>query len=478
MFSGIKKEKYLWVGISFGLCLVFIFFSFSPFVYAQSSAQDDQSEYITVIQQVMQFIKNYYVDDVDTKKLYEGAMKGMFESLGDPYSVFLSASDMDDLSDTTTGKFGGVGMYISKYYGDTSFDEEHLPFVRVVAPIEGTPAFRLGISAGDYIIKIGDKSTENMPLDEVLKMLRGEPGTSVNITILRGDDIVFTLDIIREDIVVPTVRMDIIGKDIGYLRIIQFTPMTPEDIKAGLEDFRKKGYKSLIVDLRGNPGGLLSSVADIADFFLSDEVIVSTRSKIPSENRVYKSNRKTIIPPDMPVVVLIDKGSASASEILAGAIKDNRRGVLVGEKSYGKGSVQQVRAIGDGGFKLTMSRYYTPSGVNIDKIGIAPDREVKEEEFTEEETESYKVLVEKFKIQEFVKNNPAPSEKDIASFISRLRGENIVLKDRFIRKLIRNELNKKNNDPPVYDLEYDLVLQEALSIIQKGDLKGNVSKQN
>jgi len=470
MFSGIKKEKYLWAGISFCLAVVFILFTVTPIVTAQTAGNDEQAEYVAVLQQVMQFIQNYYVDDVDTKKLYEGAMKGMFESLGDPYSVFLSASDMEDLSDTTTGKFGGVGMYISKFTGDdTSFDEKHLPFVRVVAPIEGTPAYRLGISAGDYIIKIGDKSTENMTLDEVLKMLRGEPGTKVNITILRGEDIVFAVDIVRDDIVVPTVKTDMIGKDIAYLRIIQFTPITPDDIRKSLESFSYSGYKSIIIDLRGNPGGLLSSVTDIADFFLSGEVIVSTRSKIPSENRVYRATRKTIVPPEFPVVILIDKGSASASEILAGAIKDNKRGVLVGEKTFGKGSVQQVRQIGDSGFKLTMSRYYTPSGENIDKIGIAPDREIVEEELTDDEGESYKKIVEKFTIQDFVKNNPQPAEKDIAEFINQLKTESIVLNDRLLRKLIRNELNKNKNDPPVYDLEFDLALQEAVMIIQKGE---------
>ncbi len=468
MFLSIKKEKYLWIGASFFLAIVIILFSLSPFTaFAQTAESNDPSEYTVVLQQVMKFIQNYYVDDVDLKKLYEGAMKGMFESLGDPYSVFLTASDMEDLSDTTTGKFGGVGMYISKYSGDISFDEKHLPFVRVVAPIEGTPAYRLGISAGDYIIKIGDKSTENMTLDEVLKLLRGEPGTKVNITILRGEDIVFPIDIQREYIVVPTVKSAMINRDIAYLRIIQFTPMTTTDVKDAINNFAKKGYKSLIIDLRGNPGGLLSSVTDIAEYFLSDEVIVSTRSKIPSENHVYKARKITIVPKDIPIIVLIDKGSASASEILAGALKDNKRAILVGEKTFGKGSVQQVRSIGDAGFKLTMSRYYTPSGINIDKIGIEPDREVKEEAFTDKEMESYKKIIEKFIIQEFVKTKPNPTEADISNFIKQLQKDDIVLQDRLIRKLVRNELNKTNNDPPVYDLEYDIVLKEAVNIIQK-----------
>jgi len=467
MLSTDNKERYLWMGASVFLAIVIVLFLFSPLTFAQTTGNNDTSGYTDVLQQVMKFIQNYYVEDVDPKKLYEGAMKGMFESLGDPYSVFLTAHDMEDLSDTTTGKFGGVGMYISKYSGDVSYDEKHLPYVRVVAPIEGTPAYRLGISAGDYIIKIGDKSTEKMALDEVLKHLRGEPGTKVNITILRGEDIVFSVDIQREYIVVPTVKSAMIDKNIAYLRIIQFTPITTVDVKNALDGFAKKGYKSLIIDLRGNPGGLLSSVVDIANFFLSDEVIVSTRSKIPTENQIYKAEKAVFVPKNIPVVVLIDKGSASAAEIFAGAIRDNKRGILIGEKTFGKGSVQQVRSIGDAGFKLTMSRYYTPSGENIDKVGIQPDKEVKEEAFTDKETESYKKIIEKFIIQDFIKNKPKPTESDITGFIKQLQNDGVVLQERVIRKLIRNELNKTNNDPPIYDLEFDVVLKEAVEIIKK-----------
>ena len=462
-----KKEKYYWVFLTLVISTGIIFFSVSPAVSAQDTNQE-RVEYITVLDQVMRFIQNYYVDDVDPKVLFEGAMKGMFESLDDPYSVYLTASDMSDLSDTTTGKFGGVGMYISKFYGDTSYDEEHLPFVRVVAPIEGTPAYRLGVSAGDYIIKIDNKSTENMTLDEVMSLLRGEAGTNVNVTFLRGDNIIFSLDVTRENIVVPTVKSGMIEKNIGYVRIIQFTPMTAGKVKEALEDFKMKNYKSVIIDLRGNPGGLLSSVTDIADYFLSGEVIVSTRSKIPSENKIYRAERETLVPEDFPIVVLLDKGSASASEILSGALKDNKRAFILGETSYGKGSVQQVRTIGDGGFKLTMSRYYTPDGINIDKIGIDPDLEVKEDEFSEAEAEAYKNIIENFLIQDFVKKNPSPDEAVISRFISDLARDNIVLKERVIRKLIRNELNKTNNNPPVYDLEYDIVLQKAVQILEEG----------
>lgn len=470
-----KKKPFLWAFLTLAaVAAVTIFLAAPARVAAQSkdsSEEHNANYYSRVIEEMMSFIKYNYVDDVDYKTLYEGAMKGMFESLGDPYSVYLTESDMEALSDTTTGHFGGVGLYISKHYGDTSFDEKHLPYVRVVAPIEDTPAYKLGISAGDYIVKVEDKSTENMPLDEVTDLLRGEPGTVVNVTFLRGDDIIFTYPITRAVIEVPTVKSAFIDKNIGYLRIIQFTPDTPGRVKEFLDEFTANKCRSLVIDLRSNPGGLLSSVVEISNYFLSGDVIVSTKSKIASENHVYKAGNNVEISKNIPIAVLIDRGSASAAEILSAALHDNGRAVLIGETTFGKGSVQQVRGLGKSGFKLTMSKYYTPKDENINKIGIAPDKEVKEREFSEDEKKSYKTLLEESRIQKFVKENPAPSAMDITAFIKELSAEGIVLDDRYINKMIRNELNKTNNDPPVYDLEFDIVLQEAVRMLQAGEIK-------
>ena len=466
-----NKEKRIWVWLSGAFMALVLFLAFVPISFAQSTSKS--SQYGVIFDEMMRFIKNYYVEDVDERTLFEGAMKGMFDSLGDPYSVFLTESEMDALSDTTTGQFGGVGLYISKHYGDTSFDEKHLPYVRVVAPIEDTPAYRLGIHAGDYIIKVGDKSTENMALDEVTDMLRGEPGTKVTVTFLRGDDITFTHEIVRAIIEVPTVKSDIIDKNIGYIRIIQFTPNTTDKVKEALDNFGKKRIKSLVIDLRSNPGGVLDAAVNIADFFLDDGVIVSTKGKVASSslNHVYSASKKVKLSKSIPIAVLIDQGSASASEILAAALSDNGRAVLIGETTYGKGSVQQVRALGKDGFKLTMSKYYTPKDVNINKVGIPPDKEVKERELSEEEKTSYKKLIEDFRIQKFVKDNPKPSDLRINSFIQQLKREGIVLEDRIIRKLIRNELNLSIDNPPVYDMEFDIVLQEAVRMLKAGEIK-------
>lgn len=465
-----KKDRRIWVWLSGAFMAIVLFLAFVPVSFAQGAGKN--SQYGMIFDEMMRFIKTYYVEDVDEKTLFEGAMKGMFESLGDPYSVFMTEKEMEDLSDTTTGQFGGVGLYISKHYGDTSFDEKHLPYVRVVAPIEDTPAYRLGIRAGDYIIKVGDKSTESMALDEVTDMLRGEPGTKVNVTFLRGDDITFTYDITRAVIEVPTVKSDLVGKDIGYLRIIQFTPNTADKVKEALDSFSKKRIKYLVIDLRSNPGGVLDAAVDIADFFLDDGVIVSTKGKVesPSLNHVFKASKKVRLSKSIPIAVLIDKGSASASEILSAALQDNGRAVLIGETTYGKGSVQQVHALGRDGFKLTMSKYYTPKDVNINKVGIAPDKEVKEKELTDEEKASYKKLIEEFRVHKFVQENPKPSDLQIDTFIHGLKDEGIVLEDRIVRKLIRNELNMTNNNPPVYDMEFDIVLQEAVRMLRAGEI--------
>ena len=466
-----KKDRKIWVGLSAALMAMILFLAFAPVTFAQGTGKT--SQYGLIFDEMMRFIRSYYVEDVDEKTLFEGAMKGMFESLGDPYSVFLTETEMDAMSESTTGQFGGVGLYISKHYGDTSFDEKHLPYVRVVAPIEDTPAYRLGIHAGDYIIKVDGKGTENIPLDEVTEMLRGEPGTKVTVTFLRGDDITFTHEIERAIIEVPTVKSDLIDKNIGYLRITQFASNTPDKVKEALDNFSKKRIKYLVIDLRSNPGGILDAATDIADMFLDDGVIVSTKGKVasPSLNHVYRATKKVRLSKSVPIAVLIDRGSASSAEILSAALSDNDRAVLIGETTYGKGSVQQLRSLGKDGFKLTMSKYYTPKDVNINKVGIPPAKEIKDRELTDDEKASYKKLIEDFRIQKFVKDNPKPSDLQIDTFIQQLKGEGIVLEDRVIRKLIRNELNLSLDNPPVYDLEFDIVLQEAVRMLKAGEIK-------
>lgn len=396
--------------------------------------------------------------------LIEGALDGMFEALDDPHSAYLDTEEMRGLTDTTSGEFGGVGMYISK----PPEDSEEIGYIEIVSPIEDTPAYRAGLRAGDRIKAVEGTSTADLSVDGVVDLLRGEPGTAVEITVLRGEDLEFPVSLERAIIRVPTVKWDMIHDDIGFIRVIQFTPYTDDRIREAIEEFSRNGYQSLIIDLRSNPGGLLDGVVDVADLFFDGGLVVETRGRVSSENQRFTARRGQVVDDRKEIVVLIDDGSASAAEIFAAAIKDRERGTLIGETTYGKGSVQQVRSIGSGGFRLTMARYYTPAGTNIDRVGVEPHIVVEEPELSEEEQESYAQLREERRIESFVADVQDPTPQDIDAFIAELREDGIVLNDRWLRRLIRIEINRVLNRTQVYDLEYDLVLQRAVEYLEDG----------
>jgi carboxyl-terminal processing protease len=302
-------------------------------------------------------------------------------------------------------------------------------------------------------------------MDEVLGRLRGTPGVEIKLLIRRGEKLEFPVSLTRAIIEVPTVKHALIG-DIGYLRLLTFTPMSVDRTREALEEFKSQDYKSFILDLRNNYGGLLQSAVGISDLFLDGGVVVSTKSRIPAENAVFNARRSVAVPANIPIIVLINRGSASASEIVAGALKDRGRAYLVGEKSYGKGSVQQVYPLDKAGFRITTARYYTPSDVNIDKIGIPPDREVLFPEITSEDAEKLNVLIATNRIPSFVKANPEAPAARIDAFARELNTE-YKIDISLLRRLIRNEQNR-TIIAPVYDLEYDVQLQEAVRILQSG----------
>jgi carboxyl-terminal processing protease len=426
-----------------------------------AQAQANKERYTSVIQQIFDFVQRHYVEEVDPKVLYEGAMKGMLEALDDPYSVFLSEVEMTDLTDTTKGNFGGVGLYISK-----QILKDNAPsFVEVASPIEDTPGWRAGILPSDLIVKIENESTDVLTMNEVLDRLRGRPGTKVNITIRRGKTLEFPVDLERAVIEVPTAKYTMIG-DIGYLKLLTFTPMTAQRAQEAIAEFKSKNYKAVILDLRNNYGGLLNAAVDVCDMFLDGGVVVSTKSRLPGENIVYNAKKGALIPPNIPIITLINQGSASASEIVSGALKDRGRSYLIGEKSYGKGSVQQVFPLGDDGFKITVARYYTPSDVNIDKIGIPPDREVKFPEFTEEDAKKLQKLLESNEIRNYIETRAALNNGEITEFAETLN-EKYELEVALLKRLIRDEQNRAKI-APIFDLEYDIQLQEAVNILNDG----------
>jgi len=451
----------------FGALLII---AFTPAVFAQTEPGSDQDQALFQnLMNVYRYIQNNYVDPVDPKVLYDGAMRGMFESLKDPHTAFLDVGEFRRLNDTTTGEFSGVGIYIDKQR-NTDGEEIKEGFVEVIAPIEGTPAAQAGILPGDLIAEIDGKTTTTMTIDDVLSAIRGKSGSMVSLKLLRGKTMTYKADLKRQAIEIPTVKYDMIG-DVAYLRLIQFTPRTTEQARHALEELGKKGYKSLILDLRNNPGGVLSGAIEIANLFFNDGTLVSTKSRIPGENRTYPAVQgQAMVDPSIPIVVLINGGSASASEIVSGALKDRGRAAFIGEKSYGKGSVQTVQPLGDHGFRMTFARYYTPADICIDKIGIMPDIEVKDPPLTRDEEYSFMKLREKELITKFLDKTPAPSPQDLDAFIKDLSSQSIVLDPTLIKRLVKAEINRRANVNPVYDLEFDTVLQKALDVLAKGQV--------
>jgi carboxyl-terminal processing protease len=480
MESGARKKLLvggLVAGSATVILFVVLFFTLGPLVFGDSasasgSTAEDQ-KYAQKFEQALTFIGKNYVDEVDRQKLFDGAMKGLFESLGDPYSLYLSESEMSNLNDTTTGEYGGIGLYPNKV--DPSQAEKSADvrdkYIEVVAPIEDTPAWRAGLLAGDYITKIDGADVTPFTVDEVLKRLRGEPGTDVKVEVLRGTATTLDFTLRREIIKVPSVKSTWIGDDIAYVRITQFTAHTAEAFDAAIAALSKKGFSMMVVDLRNNPGGLLDAVAKVGGRFFKDGVIVSTRSRVPGESTVYEAQGDQTIPDSVKIIVLVDKGSASAAEILSGALKDRKRGYLLGETTYGKGSVQQVIAFDKTGFKLTMARYYTPSGVNIDKVGIKPNQELKDPDLTDAELAVYRKLLDAKTFLTFAQKNPSADAAAVAAFVKGLTAQGVTLQPRFLARVTRMELDRVNNRPgPVVDLDYDIVLQEAVRLLRSGTL--------
>ena len=322
---------------------------------------------------IMNIIKENHVGtekDPTNTTLMQGALKGMMESLDDPHSNYFTKEELESFKEDIEGKYAGVGMVIQK-----KADE---PLI-VVSPIEDTPAYLAGIRAKDKIIAIDGESTYKLPSEQSVKKLKGEPGTSVKLTVYREEaKETKDVELKRSIIQLKYVKSKMIGKDIGYLRLTQFGEDVYKDVRKDLEGLIKKGAKGIILDLRSNPGGSLGQAVKISSMFIPEGKIVSTKGKTGEEEIAYREGKYF---GDFPLIVLINEGSASASEIVSGAIKDYKRGILIGEKSFGKGSVQTLLPLPDGdGIKLTIAKYYTPSGVSIHGKGIEPDILVEEKD--------------------------------------------------------------------------------------------------
>ena len=349
---------------------IFFFFIISLFVFEKSfSENSDIYKKIDLFGEVLEKINKEYVDEVDQSKSMDAAINGLLQSL-DPYSAYMTPESFEGMQTETSGEFGGLGIEVGMEAG----------VVKVISPIDNTPASKAGLKAGDYIVKINNTQVQGKSLMEAVELMRGPVGSSIEITVRRrGVKKALIFNITREVIQVQSVKSELIDNNIGYIRLTSFNENSSEQIKEKINKLNKnKDLKGYILDLRNNPGGLLSQAIKISDFFLENGEIVSTRSRQASENRKWFA-KKGDLTNGKTLIILINYGSASASEIVAGALKDHKRAIILGENSYGKGSVQSIIPLKNrGAIRLTIAKYYLPSGKSISEVGVTPDIEVAE----------------------------------------------------------------------------------------------------
>jgi len=345
---------------------------FASFLISQTinSSEIDIYKKIDLFGEVLEKINKEYVDETNQSEGMDAAINGLLQSL-DPYSSYMTPAIFQEMQTETSGEFGGLGIEVSMEAG----------VVKVISPIDDTPASKVGIKAGDYIVKINNTQVQGKSLGEAVDLMRGPVGSSIELTVRRrGVKKALTFNITREIIEVQSVKSDLLDNNIGYIRLTSFNDNSSKQIKKKIEKLKKnENLNAFILDLRNNPGGLLSQAIKIADFFLENGEIVSTKSRKKSENRKWFA-RKGDITDGKTLLVLINYGSASASEIVAGALKDHKRAIILGESSYGKGSVQSIIPLKNkGAIRLTVAKYYLPSGKSISEVGVRPDIEVNEE---------------------------------------------------------------------------------------------------
>lgn len=392
LFEGkkMRKSKLLFIALFAGLL-------FSATNVAAEEKKDDVDTYelLNLFGEVLERTKISYVEEVTDKKLIESAINGMLSSL-DPHSGYLDAEGFKYMTEQTKGKFGGLGIEVTMDNG----------LVKVVSPIDDTPAAKAGLKAGDYITNIDDETVVGMTLNEAVSKLRGKIGTKVKLSIRRVNSKPIEVTIVRQEIKIQSVKNEIKEDSISYIRISSFTEDIDKSVTEAIEKAKKNlknDFLGIVIDVRNNPGGLLDQAVAVSDLFLEKGEIVSTRSRNESDTVKFMATEGDIAK-GLPIVVLINEGSASASEILAGALQDHHRAIILGEKSFGKGSVQTVIPLRDyGAMRITTARYYTPSGRSIQAKGIEPDIEVKPAKV--EELESYALNISEAELKNALKND-------------------------------------------------------------------------
>ena len=436
-----------------------------------SSSSTKGSEIISrdmaTLERLYQYVEKNYLYDIDYDAVYEAMATALFEALGDKYTYYVTAEESDDYEEEVSGTYGGLGIYFSKTYVDyQDIDDESTIYAVITQVFPNTPSSKAGLKAGDYIIEIGGESVVDMEATECAKRMKGEPGTSVELTVKRGETI-FKIDITRAIITVPTVEYEMIeGTNTAYLRILEFSSSTYKAIEEALDALSKEGMEKLIIDLRDNPGGDVDVTLAIADLFISNSRLLSISYKDTSKNVTYVANNGVTVSPDVEVAILTNGGTASSAEIFSSAMKDNGRAVLFGTTTYGKGVMQVISSFGEGYTSITTASFVGPSGKTIHGEGVEPDYVIEEIVVEDDELDAYTELLNSKAVETFVDQNPDYTDANIRKFAKEQAGTGI--REIVLLLVARNEYLSRMNydDRPLSDIVYDNVCKEAFDYLQ------------
>lgn len=435
------------------------------------SGKDSNAEGYAVIERDMaqlerlyKYIQKNYLFEIDYNKIYQNMAEAMFDSLDDDYTYYVRPEDSKVYEEEAMGMYGGIGIYfLTNPVTEKDESENETKGFQVSQVFPNSPASKMGMIAKDLIIAVNGESCSDMTGNECASKMKGEVGDSVTLTIYRKGR-VFDITLVRELIFTPTVEHQMIDSEVGYLSILEFTSDTADKVEQALAEMKNSGMKGLIIDLRNNPGGDISAALSIADMFISDADLLRIEYKNPDDKILYKASHNTIVSPDVKVVILVNEGSASSSEIFASTMQDNGRAVLVGSKTFGKGIIQLVTSFGEDAYiSVTDAKYVPPSEREIHGNGLEPDYPVGSMILLDEEIDPYLELIESGKAEDFADKNPDFTNADVENFVS--SNNSTGIRDEILRVVIRNAYYAKMENPPLVDIEYDMQAKTAYEIL-------------
>lgn len=444
-----------------------------------TSGSEIISRDMATLERLYQYVEKNYLYDIDYDAVYEAMATALFDALGDKYTYYVTAEESDNYEEEVSGTYGGLGIYFSKTYVDyQDIDDESTLYAVITQVFPNTPSSKAGLKAGDYIIEIGGESVVDWEATACAKKMKGEPGTSVELTIKRGDSI-FKIDITRAIITVPTVEYSMIeGTTTAYLRILEFSQSTYKAISEALTNLGNEGMEKLIIDLRDNPGGDVDVTLAIADLFISDSKLLSISYKDTSKNVTYVANNGVTVSPDVEVAILVNGGTASSAEIFSSAMKDNGRATLFGTTTYGKGVMQVISSFGDGYTSITTASFVGPSGKTIHGEGVEPDFEIEEIIVVDEEIDAYTELINSKAVETFVDKNPDFTDENIKKFAK--ENADTGIREIVLLLVARNEYLSRMNydDRPLADIVYDNACKAAFEYLQTYENNGQSMAPN